>query len=134
MLILGLGANDGLRGVDAPTVERNLATMIERAQSRGVHVLPCGMETPPLRGWNYTSAFHDMYPCLALRYNVALVPFLLQGVVLRGDLNYDGIHPNAAGAKILAENMWPYLERVLAGLKNRPATAGTSLDSSSPLD
>jgi len=123
ILILELGANDGLRGVDVPTVERNLATIIERAQSRGVHVLLCGMETPPLRGWNYASAFHDLYPRLAARYNMPLVPFLLQGVALRGDLNYDGIHPNAAGAKMIAENVWPYLDRLLAGLKTRPATA-----------
>jgi acyl-CoA thioesterase-1 len=126
VLVLELGANDGLRGVDVGTIERNLATMIERAQARGIHVLLCGMETPPLRGWNYTSAFHDVYPRLAARYNVPLVPFLLEGVAFRGDLNYDGIHPNAAGAKMVAENIWPYLDRLLAGLKSRPTSAGTS--------
>jgi acyl-CoA thioesterase-1 len=122
ILILEVGANDGLRGVDVPTVERNLATMIERAQSRGVQVLLCGMHTPPLHGWNYASAFYDVYPRLAARYNVPLVPFLLEGVALRGDLNYDGIHPNAAGAKIVAENVWPYLDRLLPGLNTRPTT------------
>jgi len=124
VLILELGANDGLRGVDVQTIERNLATMIERAQARGVHVLLCGMATPPLHGWNYTMAFHDLFPRLAARYNLPLVPFLLEGVAFRGDLNHDGIHPNAAGAKMVAENVWPYLDRLLAGL-NACAAADT---------
>jgi acyl-CoA thioesterase-1 len=119
VLILELGANDGLRGVDVPTVERNLATIVERAQSRGIAVLLCGMETPPLRGWTYATSFHDVYPRLAARYNVALVPFLLEGVAFRGDLNYDGIHPNAAGARVVAENVWPYLDRLVASLSTR---------------
>lgn len=116
VLILELGANDGLRGVDVPTIERNLATIIERAQSRGILVLLCGMETPPFRGWAYSTSFHDIYPGLAARYNVPLVPFLLQGVAFRRDLNYDGVHPNAAGAKAIAQNVWPYLDRVVATL------------------
>jgi acyl-CoA thioesterase-1 len=124
VLILELGANDGLRGVDVQAIERNLATMIERAQARSVHVLLCGMETPPLHGWTYTTAFHDVFPRLASRYNITLVPFLLDGVAFRGDLNYDGIHPNAAGAKMVAENVWPYLDRLLAGL-NACAAADT---------
>jgi acyl-CoA thioesterase-1 len=119
-LILELGANDGLRGVDVKTIEQNLATIIERAQSRGIAVLLCGMETLPLRGWAYTTSFHDIYPRLAARYNVPLVPFLLEGVAFRGDLNYDGIHPNAAGAKMVAENVWPYLDRIMTGLKTHP--------------
>ena len=114
VLILELGANDGLRGIGVETIEKNLATIIGRAQSRGVRVLLCGMETPPLRGWPYTRAFHDVYPRLAARCDVPLVPFLLEGVAFRGDLNYDGIHPNAAGAKMVAENVWPHLDRLLA--------------------
>jgi acyl-CoA thioesterase-1 len=117
VLILELGANDGLRGVDVPAVERNLAAIIERAQSRSIAVVLCGMETPPLRGLGYSTSFHDIYPRLAARYNVSLVPFLLEGVAFRGDLNYDGIHPNAAGAKMVADNVWPYLDRIMAGLK-----------------
>lgn len=126
ILILELGANDGLRGVHVRTIESNLAAMIERARARAAQVLLCGMETPPLRGWNYTQAFHDVYPRLAARYNVPLVPFLLEGVAFRGDLNHDGIHPNAAGAKMVAENVWPYLERLLPGLKARPTTGATT--------
>ena len=111
ILILELGANDGLRGVDITTMERNLSTMIERAKSRGARVLLCGMETPPLHGWNYTVDFHQVFPRLARQYNVALVPFLLEGVVLNPDLNGDDeIHPNAAGAERIAETVWPYLQ------------------------
>ena len=113
VLILELGANDGLRAVDIQSIETNLATMIDGAHARGIQVLLCGMETPPLRGWTYTRAFHDIYPRLSARYNVPLVPFLLDGVAFRGDLNHDGIHPNANGAKMVAENVWPYLERVV---------------------
>ena len=65
ILILELGANDGLRGVDVTTVERNLSTMIERAQARGIHVLLCGMETPPIHGWDYTVNFHQLFPRVA---------------------------------------------------------------------
>ncbi len=111
ILILELGANDGLRGVDITAMEQNLSTMIERAQSRGMRVLLCGMETPPLHGWNYTVDFHQVFPRLARKYNVALVPFLLEGVVLNPDLNGDDeIHPNAAGAQRIAETVWPYLQ------------------------
>jgi len=111
ILILELGANDGLRGVDITTVERNLSTMIERAQARGARVLLCGMETPPLHGLSYTVDFHRLFPRLAQKYGVPLVPFLLDGVVLNPDLNgEDEIHPNAAGAQRIAENVWPYLQ------------------------
>src|SRR5262245_53013418 len=114
ILILELGANDGLRGVDISTVERNLSTMIERAQSRAIRVLLCGMETPPLHGWNYTVDFHQLFPRLARKYNLALVPFLLEGVVLNPDLNGDDeIHPNAAGAQRIAETVWPYLQPMI---------------------
>jgi len=114
VLILELGANDGLRGVDIATVERNLSTMIERAQSRAMRVLLCGMETPPIHGWNYTVDFHQLFPRLARKYNLPLVPFLLEGVVLNPDLNgEDEIHPNAAGAQRIADTVWPYLQPIL---------------------
>jgi len=111
ILILELGANDGLRGVDIAAVERNLSTMIERARARGIRVLLCGMETPPLHGWNYSVDFHLLFPRLAQKYDLPLVPFLLEGVVLNPDLNGDDeIHPNAAGAQRIAETVWPYLQ------------------------
>lgn len=114
VLVLALGANDGLRGVDVAVVERNLSSMIERAQSKSVRVLLCGMETPPLRSWDYSVEFHRLFPRLAARYELRLVPFLLAGVALNPDFNgSDGIHPNAAGAERIAENVWPYLEPML---------------------
>ena len=114
ILVLALGANDGLRGVDVATIERNLSGMIERAQGMGIQVLLCGMETPPTHGWDYSLAFHRMFPALAARYNVALVPFLLSGVALNPDMNGpDGIHPNAAGARRIAANVWPHLESLV---------------------
>jgi len=114
ILVLELGANDGLRNVAVPTVENNLSAMIERAQAKGIAVLLCGMETPPFNGWNYSVEFHKIYPRLAGRYQVPLVPFLLAGVALNPDLNgADEIHPNAAGARMIADTVWPFLEPVV---------------------
>jgi acyl-CoA thioesterase I len=111
VLVVALGANDGLRGVAVSVVEANLSTIIERAQERNIRVLLCGMETPPLHGLRYSLAFHQLFPRVAVKYDVPLVPFLLSGVVLDPDLNgNDGIHPNAAGARQIAETVWPYLE------------------------
>jgi acyl-CoA thioesterase I len=111
ILILELGANDGLRGVELSTIEKNLSTMIERAQARDIKVLLCGMIVPPRYGWNYTVAFHGLFPRLAAKYNVPLVPFLLDGVALKAAMNTrDGIHPNAAGAERIADTVWPYLQ------------------------
>jgi acyl-CoA thioesterase-1 len=115
ILILELGANDGLRGVGIASVEANLSTIIERAQARGIHVLLCGMETPPFNGWDYSVEFHRLYPRVAAKYKVPLVPFLLAGVALNPEFNgEDEIHPNAAGAKAIAETVWPFLEPLVA--------------------
>jgi acyl-CoA thioesterase-1 len=114
VLIVALGANDGLRNVPVTTVQRNLATIVERAQQRNIRVLLCGMETPPNHGWQYSLDFHRIYPELARTYDVPLMPFLLTGVVGRPELNLaDGWHPNAAGARRIADNLWPYLEPLL---------------------
>ena len=114
VLVLELGANDGLQGLDVSAMERNLNSMVEAAQARGIRVLLCGMETPPLRRLGYTLAFHDVFPRVAHRYNVPLVPFLLTCVALIPEMNGpDGIHPNAAGARRIADNVWPYLEPML---------------------
>jgi acyl-CoA thioesterase I len=114
VLIIALGANDGLRGMPISTIRQNLVTIIETAQARGIRVLLCGMETPPSRGWNYTIEFHRIFPDLAATYRVTLMPFLLEGVALLPDFNLeDGFHPNAAGHRRMAENMWPYLEPLL---------------------
>jgi lysophospholipase L1-like esterase len=115
ILIVALGANDGLRGVPVATVRRNLEQIIEAAQARGVSVLLCGMDALPLYGWQYTMDFHNIYPELAKKYGVPLVPFLLTGVVAnQAMLLPDMIHPNVAGARAIASNIWPYLQPLAA--------------------
>ncbi len=110
ILILALGVNDGLRGIAVPQVRRNLESIVEAAQARGVMVLLCAMEALPLYGWQYTVDFHNMYTELAEKYKLPLVPFLLMGMLGNPDLmSSDGIHPNAAGAKAMAATILPYL-------------------------
>jgi acyl-CoA thioesterase I len=114
VLILAAGANDGLQGVPVATLRTNLTSMIERAQARNVLVLLCGMETPPTHGFQYTIDFHRVFPELAMTYNIPLMPFLLTGVVGLPEYNLgDRVHPNARGAQLIADNMWPYLEPLL---------------------
>jgi acyl-CoA thioesterase I len=114
VLVLELGANDGLRGIPATTVEENLAAIVTLAQRRNIRVLLCGMETPPTHGFDYSLAFHFVFPSLAQRFSVPLVPFLLSGVALDPELNgADGVHPNAAGAERIAGTVWPYLRPML---------------------
>jgi acyl-CoA thioesterase-1 len=123
ILVVALGANDGLRGVELATITRNLTQIVERAQAAGVKVLLCGMETPPLRGWNYTLGFHRLFRDLAQEYKVPLVPFLLAGVALNPDMNGDDlIHPNAAGARQIADTIWPFLEATIAEVRLPLAT------------
>jgi acyl-CoA thioesterase I len=114
ILILAIGANDGLRGVPVASVERNIATMIERAQSRGIAVLLCQMEAPPLGGLSYTIEFHRVYTRLAERYKVPLVPFFLASLIGNGDFDLDDtFHPNAAGHRVIADTIWPHLRPML---------------------
>jgi acyl-CoA thioesterase-1 len=114
VLIVALGGNDALRGLPVAELERNLSTIIERAQARNIRVLLAGMEAPPNFGQSYTVSFHEVYPRLAKKYHVAFVPFLLQNVAGIDALNQrDGIHPTAAGARIVADNLWPALRPLL---------------------
>jgi acyl-CoA thioesterase-1 len=115
ILILELGANDGLGGTDLGEIDRNLSATIDRARARGMKVLLCGMETPPFHGFQYSADFHTIYPRVATKYGISLVPFLLDGVLLNPSYNLsDGIHPNAAGAQRIADTVWPYLDSMLA--------------------
>lgn len=117
ILIVALGANDGLRGVPVADVRRNLEQILEAAQARGITVLLCGMEAFPLYGWQYTLDFHQIFPDLAAKYGVRLVPFLLAGVVGNQTmLQPDFVHPNTAGANAMASNIWPYLQPMAAAL------------------
>jgi acyl-CoA thioesterase I len=115
VLVVELGANDGLQGVDVATVERNLLSMVATGQEHNTRVLLCGMETPPTRGLDYSLAFHFVFPRVASARTVPLVPFLLAGVALVPELNGpDGVHPNAAGAQRIADSVWPYLQPLLS--------------------
>lgn len=114
LLIVALGGNDALRGLPVAELERNLSAIISRAQARGITVVLAGMEAPPNYGREYAAAFHQVYPALAREYGVALVPFLLHGVAGIPRLNQpDGIHPTAAGARIVADNVWAVLKPVV---------------------
>jgi acyl-CoA thioesterase-1 len=116
VIVLELGVNDGIDRVALATIEQNLSSIIEKARGRGIDVLLCGMEVPPGPDFDYLIGFHNLFPRLAARYDLPLVPFLLLGVALNPSLNgRDGVHPNAAGAQRIAETVWPYLQPLLTG-------------------
>jgi acyl-CoA thioesterase-1 len=111
ILILGLGANDGLRGLSVAQMKKNLAGIIQAAQARGVSVLLAGMEAPPNFGPEYTVSFRQVYRDLAREYKVTLLPFLLDKVAGHPSLNQsDGIHPNIEGTVIVADTVWNVLK------------------------
>lgn len=114
IFIVALGANDGLRGVSVPAMRGNLARIVEKARAAGARVLLAGMRLPSNYGRDYIRSFEAVFPELAGKYNMPFLPFLLEGVAMQGALNQaDGIHPNAEGAKILAENVWRVLRPML---------------------
>ncbi len=114
VIVVGLGGNDGLRGVDLAQTESNLREIVRRAKAAGVRVLLLGMRIPPNYGPEYTSRFEAMYPEIAREQGVPLVPFLLEGVGGIADLNQeDAIHPTAKGQEIVADNVEPYLLEML---------------------
>lgn len=116
VLVIELGANDGLRGQDVDALAANLSEIIERTRTRhpGAAIVLAGMEAPPNLGERYTSAFRRVFVDLARSEGVVLIPFLLDGVAGVPGLNQaDRIHPTAEGHRRVAENVWPYLEPLL---------------------
>lgn len=114
ILVLELGANDGLRGLPVANMKGNLTEIITRAQSRGIKVLLTGMEAPPNFGAAYTAEFRQVYRDLAKLPDVTFMPFYLDGVAGLPQLNIaDGMHPNAEGARIIERAMWETLEPLL---------------------
>lgn len=114
LLVLALGANDGLRGLSIEEMSDNLAETIEFAQSAGLEVILAGMQIPPNYGPEYTQAFAQVFPALAERYQIHLLPFLLEGVAGITELNQaDGIHPNLAGEHIVANTVYEFLKPLL---------------------
>jgi acyl-CoA thioesterase I len=115
LLVVELGANDGLRGLPVDALKQNLDTIISRARQRGVTVVLTGMEAPPNYGPAYTAAFRRVYRDLAREHSdIVFVPFYLDGVAGNPSLNIaDGIHPNPQGARIIEQNLWRALEPLL---------------------
>ena len=117
VFVLETGANDGLRGIPATTLRSNLETALDRVKAKrpDASIVLIQMEALPNLGARYTSAFHAVYPAVAREKGVTLLPFLLDGVAGRRGLNQaDGVHPNYAGERIVAANVWRGLEPVLA--------------------
>ena len=114
VVIVELGGNDGLRGQPLVQLQQNLARMIDASRAAEAEVLLLGMRLPPNYGQRYTQAFANVYADLAAGKQVALVPFLLEGVGgVPGMMQADGIHPTAAAQPIMLENVWPTLEPLL---------------------
>ena len=121
VLILELGGNDGLRGLPLATSRENLGRMIELGQKAKARVLLVGMMVPPNYGPRYTEEFSGMFPALAKKYAVALVPFLLDQVALHPELmQADGIHANPAGQPKMLDNVWPRLKPLLVVAPGKP--------------
>ena len=116
VLVIELGANDGLRGVSLKETKSNLEQIINTAREKNpeVKIILAGMQIPPNMGEEYTSEFRSLFPDLAEQYNLELIPFLLEGVAGDPKLNQeDGIHPTAEGQQILANNVWKLLKEDL---------------------
>lgn len=115
VLVVALGANDGLRGLSPEQMHKNLAEIIDRASAKRITVLLAGMEAPPNYGVDYTAQFRRVYGELAQSHKVRFIPFLLEGVAGIASLNQgDGIHPNVRGAQMVADLVWASLEPVLS--------------------
>jgi acyl-CoA thioesterase-1 len=114
VLVLALGANDGLRGLPLAETEKNLRGIVAKARAAGAKVLLCGMLVPTSHGPDYQRGFGALFPRVAKETGVPLVPFLLEEVAGRPERNLeDGIHPNGEGQRLLAANVLPYLEPLL---------------------
>lgn len=114
VVVVGLGGNDGLRGLPLEQADRNLREIVRRSKAAGARVLLLGMQIPPNYGPEYAQGFADMYPRIAKEMDVPLVPFLLEGVGGDAALNQaDGIHPTAAGQEKVADLVAPYVAEVL---------------------
>ena len=116
LVILALGANDALRGIDPATVRDNLDQMIQKIAARGAKVLLLGMLAPPNWGAAYQHDFDRIFSDLARRRHVALYPFFLEGVAMKPSLNQpDGLHPNAKGVAVLVRHIGPVVAGLVAG-------------------
>lgn len=116
VFVLELGANDGLRGIQPVETKKNLQSIIDKVKAKypNVKLVMAGMQMPPNMGPSYTKEFSELYPELAKKNNMALIPFLLQGVADVPRLNLeDGNHPTAEGHQVVAGNVWQVLKEIL---------------------
>ncbi len=119
-VIVELGANDALRGIDPAITRAALAEIVSRLKARKIAVLLCGMLAPPNYGKDYAAKFNTIYPDLAKKFDVPLYPFFLDGVAANARLNQtDGMHPTAEGVDVIVKNMLPTVEAFLGTLRGQ---------------
>ena len=122
IVMVELGANDGLRGVPAEHARQNLLSIIEQSSAIGAHVLLFEMKIPPNYGHAFAARYQEVYDQLAKLDDVTLVPFFLADVIFKPEMmQADGLHPTAAAQPLLLEHVWPYVETTLAGSNVRQA-------------
>ncbi len=122
IVVLAIGGNDALRGVDPDVLYNNLNIILNDLNRAGIYVLFAGMQSPPNYGYTYMSKFNSVYAKLAEQYPVVFMPFLLEGVAANRDLNQDdGIHPNHFGASIIADNLLEYLRKMIKAMQKEKA-------------
>ena len=129
VLLLELGGNDGLRGIDPAETERNLKGIIEKVRQKNPNttVAIAGMQMPENMGKDYTTRFREVFGRVATEQSATLIPFLLEGVGGKAELNQpDRIHPTAEGHKIIAATIWKVLQPVLAGSRVEPVKESAS--------
>ena len=125
LVILELGANDALRGIEPDITEKNLDEMLARLKQRGISVILAGMMAPPNMGKDYAAKFNPIYPKLAQKYGVPLYPFFLDGVATKKDfLLEDGMHPNEKGVETMVSNFMPTIEKSLTDMQNKGTPGG----------
>jgi acyl-CoA thioesterase-1 len=118
LVLVALGGNDALRGIDPAETERNLDAIITKLKAEGTAVMLFGMAAPRNFGPEYTKAFDGLYPRLAEKHKISLYPFLLDGVAMDRDLNQaDGIHPNIKGVDVLVSRIAPAVTKTIDALK-----------------
>jgi acyl-CoA thioesterase-1 len=119
-VIIELGANDALRGIDPDLTRTALTDIVQRLKARKIPVMLCGMLAPPNYGAEYAARFNSIYPDLAKQFDVPLYPFFLDGVAADAKLNQaDGIHPTAAGVDIIVGNIMPTVEAFLRNISEQ---------------
>lgn len=124
-VILELGANDALRGIDPTVTRQALEQILRRLAERKLPVLLCGMRAPPNLGADYAARFDPIFPQLASAYGVLFYPFFLEGVAAERGLNQaDGMHPTAAGVDVIVRSMLPMVEKLVASIGGSAARPG----------